>query len=97
MEGYRTDWVKIACPVDRLSHTLFDKLRTQRPLECRMYFRSVNAEVLKMISERVEMNRRRRQAAKVIQKLRKEREHIAREYPHQPDSADLVREDRDSR
>jgi plasmid stability protein len=65
--------------------------------DARQNRRSVNAEVLTMISRRVEMNRRRRQAAKVIQKLRKEREQIAREYPHQPDSADLVREDRDSR
>ena len=59
--------------------------------------RSLNAEVLKTISDRAEMNRRRRQAARVILKLRKGRDEIARLYPNQPDSADLIREDRHSR
>jgi len=59
--------------------------------------RSLNAEVLKTISDRAEMNRRRRQAARVIRKLRKGRDEIAKLYPNQPDSADLIREDRDSR
>lgn len=59
--------------------------------------RSINAEILKIISDKAEMNRRRRQAAKVLARLDGIRKEIAREYPDQPDSADLIREDRDSR
>lgn len=65
--------------------------------EARRNRRSLNTEIVKLLSDQAEMNRRRRQAAKVIRELRKVREEIARQYPHQPDSADLIREDRDSR
>jgi len=59
--------------------------------------RSLNAEILAMLSDKAEMARRRAEAAKVIPELRKIREEIARKYPNQPDSVDLIREDRDSR
>jgi len=58
---------------------------------------SVNAQILKLIADKAEMNRRRREAGRIILKLRKGRREIARQYPNQPDSADLIREDRDSR
>ena len=59
--------------------------------------RSLNAEVLKLLSDKAEMNRRRRQAAKVILRLRKARKEIAGQHPHLPDSAELIREDRETR
>lgn len=65
--------------------------------EARRNQRSMNAEVLKLLSDKAEMNRRRRHAAKVLVKLDRIREEIAREHPNQPDSVDLIREDRDSR
>ncbi len=59
--------------------------------------RSINAEVLSLVADRAEMNRRRRHAAKAMKRINKIREEIARKYPNQPDSVDLIREDRDSR
>ena len=59
--------------------------------------RSINAEILSLLADKAAMNRRRRHAAKVMKRIAKMREEIAREYPNQPDSVDLIREDRDSR
>jgi plasmid stability protein len=59
--------------------------------------RSVNSEVLRILADKAEMNRRRRQASKVLTRLDRIRKEIAREHPNQPDSVDLIREDRDSR
>jgi plasmid stability protein len=59
--------------------------------------RSINAEILSVLADKVAMNRRRRKAAKVMKRIVKMREEIARKYPNQPDSVDLIREDRDSR
>jgi plasmid stability protein len=59
--------------------------------------RSINAEVLRLLADKAAMNRRRRHAARVMKRIDKIREEIAREYPNQPDSVDLIREDRDSR
>jgi plasmid stability protein len=59
--------------------------------------RSINAEVLAMFADKAGMARRRAQAAKVWPRIKRLSEEIAREYPNQPDSADLIREDRDSR
>lgn len=59
--------------------------------------RSVNAEVLTMFADKADMVRRRASAAKVMKELDKLREEISRKYPNQPDSVDLIREDRDSR
>ena len=65
--------------------------------DARQNRRSVNAEILKLLADKAEMNRRRRHAAKVMKRIDNIREEIARKYPNQPDSADLIREDRDSR
>ncbi len=59
--------------------------------------RSINAEILKLFADKAEMNRRRRHAAKVMKRIDKITDEIARRYPNQPDSVDLIREDRDSR
>jgi len=59
--------------------------------------RSMNAEILSLLADKAAMNRRRRHAAKVMKSIRKMREEIARDFPNQPDSVDLIREDRDSR
>lgn len=65
--------------------------------DAKRHGRSLNAEVLAMFADKAEMARRRAQAAKVMLKLDRIREEIAHEFPNQPDSADLIREDRDSR
>lgn len=59
--------------------------------------RSLNAEILAVLSDKAEMARRRASAAKAMKELDKLRVEISRKYPNQPDSADLIREDRDSR
>jgi hypothetical protein len=59
--------------------------------------RSINAQILSLLAENATMNRRRRHAAKVMKRIVKIREEIAAKYPNQPDSVDLIREDRDSR
>ena len=59
--------------------------------------RSINAEILSLVADRAAMNRRRRHAARVMRRIDKIREEIARKYPNQPDSVELIREDRDSR
>jgi plasmid stability protein len=58
---------------------------------------SLNAEVLSLLAERAEMTRRRAGAARAMKELDKLRRRIARMYPNQPDSVELIREDRDSR
>lgn len=65
-------------------------------VEARRNQRSMNAEILKLLADKVEMGRRRRQAAKVLARLGQIRDDIAHEHPNQPDSVDLIREDRDS-
>ncbi len=65
--------------------------------EARQNRRSVNAEILRLLSDTAEMSRRRRRAARAMKRIDAIRESIARTHPNQPDSADLIREDRDSR
>ena len=59
--------------------------------------RSLNAELLAMVADKADMARRRARAAKAMARIDRIREGIARQYPTQLDSADLIREDRDSR
>jgi hypothetical protein len=59
--------------------------------------RSVNAQILSLLADNAAMNRRRRHAAKVMRRIVKVRDEIAAKYPDQPDSADLIREDRKGR
>ena len=59
--------------------------------------RSMNAELLKAIAERVEARRRLRQSDRAMRQLDKLREKISRKYPHAPESVELIREIRDAR
>jgi len=62
--------------------------------DARQNRRSINAEILSMVAERAEMNRPRRQAGEAMKRIDKIREEIFKKYPNQPDSVDLIREDR---
>ena len=59
--------------------------------------RSINAEVLRLLADKAAMNRRRRHAAKAMKRIDKLWKRIGHKYPNQPDSVDLIREDRDGR
>jgi plasmid stability protein len=59
--------------------------------------RSLNAEILAMLRDKADMARRRERAAEAMKRLDVLQAHIAREFPHQPSSVELIREDRDSR
>jgi len=50
-----------------------------------------------MFAGRADMARRRASAGKAMKELDKLRKEISRNYPNQPDSVDLIREDRDRR
>ena len=65
--------------------------------DAKRHGRSLNSELLAMLADKKEMARRRAGAARAMKRIDKIREEIAREYPNQPDSVDLIREDRDSR
>jgi len=65
--------------------------------DARQNRRSINAQILSLLADKAAMNRRRRHAAKVMKRIGKIRAEIAVRYPNQPDSVDLIREDRDSR
>lgn len=63
----------------------------------RQHGRSLNAEILAILDKASEETKQRRNLATVIDEINKLRHEIARKYPHQPDSVDLIREDRDGR
>ncbi len=59
--------------------------------------RSLNAEILAVLSDEDGWKLRRLQIAAVMPELDKARAELARKYPNAPDSVGLIREDRDSR
>ena len=61
------------------------------------YGRSLNTEILAILSDEDAWARRRWELAKVIPELDRAREELAKNYPHLPDSVSTIREDRDSR
>jgi len=61
------------------------------------HYRSLNGELLEILSYHAELERRRQRLKQLIPQLRRLRERIARKYPNAPDSVQLIREDRDSR
>jgi len=65
--------------------------------DAKRHGRSLNAEFLAMLADKKEMARRRAGAARAMKRIDKILEEIAKKYPNQPDSVDLIREDRDSR
>lgn len=58
---------------------------------------SVNSEILDAIRRKADELKQRRRAARAMARIDKLRAKIAKLYPNQPDSVDLIREDRDSR
>lgn len=62
--------------------------------EAKRQNRSLNAEVLAILADKAEMARRRANAAKAMAEIDRIREEIAEKYPNQPDSVELLREDR---
>ncbi len=65
--------------------------------DAKRHGRSLNAEILTILADSAEMARRRTEAGKAMQRIDKLRAEIAKKYPNQPDSVDLIREDRDTR
>jgi plasmid stability protein len=65
-------------------------------LDAKQNRRSINAEILSLVADRAEMNRRRRHAAKAMKRIDKLWKRIGHKYPNQPDSTALIREDRDN-
>lgn len=59
--------------------------------------RSLNSEILAVISDEDGWKLRRLQIAAVMPELDKARAELAKKYPQAPDSIELIREDRDSR
>lgn len=65
--------------------------------DAKRHHRSLNAEILAMLEDKAEMARRRASAARAMDEIDILREEIARKYPNQPDSVDLIREIREER
>ena len=59
--------------------------------------RSLNAEILAILSDEDGWTRRRLAIAETIPELRRMREEIAREHPNAPESVEIIREIRDTR
>jgi plasmid stability protein len=64
--------------------------------DAKRHGRSLNAELLAMLADKKEMARRRAGAVRAMKRIDKIRDEIARKYPNQPDSVDLIRENRDN-
>jgi plasmid stability protein len=62
----------------------------------KQHHRSLNGELLEILTDHAERERRRQRLKWVIPQLRRMRERIARKYANAPDSVQLIREDRDS-
>ena len=59
--------------------------------------RSLNNEILAVLSDEDGWKLRRLQIAAVMPELDRARAELAKKYPQAPDSVELIREDRDSR
>ena len=59
--------------------------------------RSMNSEILAILTDEDGWVRRRLDIAAVLPELDAAREELAQKYPHLVDSVDLIREDRDTR
>jgi plasmid stability protein len=65
--------------------------------DAKQHGRSLNAEILAALNDKVETARRRARAAEALKRLGILQARISRNYPGQPDSVALIWEDRDSR
>jgi len=59
--------------------------------------RSLNSEILAILTDEDGWGRRRLSIAAVLPELDAAREELAKKYPHLIESVDLIREDRDNR
>jgi plasmid stability protein len=66
-------------------------------LEARQHRSSINSEILDAIRNKTEELKRRKRASRAMARIDRLRAEIAKKYPNQPDSVDLIREDRDNR
>jgi len=64
--------------------------------DAKRHGRSLNAELLAMLADKKDMARRRASAARAMKRIDKLWERVGKKYPTQPDSAALIREDRDN-
>ena len=62
----------------------------------RQHHRSLNGELLEILTYHAELERRRQRLKRILPQLRRMRERIARKYPNAPDSVQVIREDRHS-
>jgi hypothetical protein len=74
-----------------------EKDYAELPQDAKQNRRSINVEILSLLADKAEMNRRRRHAARAMKRVDKLWKRIGHKYPNQPDGGDLIREDRDSR
>jgi hypothetical protein len=65
--------------------------------EARQRGSSINLEILDAIRNKAEELKRRKRAARAIERIDKLRAEIAAKYPNQTDSVELIREDKDRR
>lgn len=65
--------------------------------EARQRKRSLNSEILAILSDEDGWIRRRLEIAVTLPELDKARAGFARKYPHATESVELIREDRDTR
>jgi len=65
--------------------------------EAKRNHRSLNAEVLALLRDKAEMARRRARAAQAMKRLDVLQTELVRDFPNQPSSVELIREDRDLR
>jgi uncharacterized protein (DUF1778 family) len=65
--------------------------------EARRHRTSINSEILDAIRNKAEELKRRRRATRAMVKIDKLRAEIAREFPRQTDSVELIRESRNDR
>jgi len=79
--------------VRRIPENVYKRLKAS----ARTNNRSLNAEILAVLTDEDAWKLRRLRIAAVLPELVKARAELARKYPNAPDSAELIREDRDSR
>jgi plasmid stability protein len=79
--------------VRRIPKDIYRRLRES----AKSHQRSLNSEILTILTDEDGWVRRRLSIAAVLPELEPARKGLAKKYPHLVNSADLIREDRDTR
>jgi plasmid stability protein len=79
--------------VRKIPKDIYRRLREN----ARSHRRSLNSEILAILTDEDGWARRRLEIAAVLPELDAARQELARKYPHLIDSVPLIREDRDTR